>query len=86
MTGKATQQGVSSSRGRRTVDCDRFCSAHQDRQSDSTMAMPRPASAEEGALSLRGRVGLPPSVTESLTPRRSYTQVISSVPSERGSA
>ena len=50
------------------------------------MAMPRPASAEEGALSLRGRVGLPPSVTESLTPRRSYTQVISSVPSERGSA
>ncbi len=48
------------------------------------MDMPRPASAEDGACMLRGRVPLPPSVTETWTPSSSTVQATKMLPSESG--
>ena len=47
------------------------CSDHHSCASTSTIAMPRPASADEEAGSACGRVPLPPSVTETWRPRDS---------------
>ena len=57
-----------------TVEREPERSVHHSCDSTSTIAMPRPASADEGACMLRGRVPLPPSVTETCTPSSSRVQ------------
>ena len=67
-----------------TVERERVLSDHQVSARVSTIAIPRPASAEDGALTLRGRVPEPPSVTEICSPCLATFQLTRMSPSGSG--
>src|SRR4051794_26315996 len=75
-----------SSRTACTVEREPERSHHHEEVSDSTIAMPRPAMAEEAARKARGWVAAPPSLTDIRRPPSSSCQLTTSFSSANGRA